>query len=216
MAAALTAERGDVRVFRLREFAHQQAHTDRAVAKALVGSRDPLGWLPDTVAAVLVRRALDRYAPTGGVLLMESYPGASNQARSLAWELSRLGCGGGVIELAAPESILRQRIQQRLVCPMCDPQRRRPAWPHPDQPTSCASCGTELERRANDAARVTARRLARYQNYAPQARAVLRTSGLAWHTVDASQDQPLVIATALSTFRSLVPVPSEVVTKGHA
>lgn len=216
VAAALAAERGDVRVFRLREFAHQQARTDRAVAEALVGSRDPLGWLPDTVAALLLRRALESYAPDGGVLLMESYPGSPAQARSLVRDLAWTGCECGVIELTAPEPVLRQRIRHRFVCGACDPQRRRPARPHPNRPASCASCGTDLERRTNDARSVADRRLARYRHHAPQTRAVLETGGLARHTIDTDQDKPLVIAAVLSAFRSLLPTPSDICTKGPA
>lgn len=216
VAMALTGERRDARVFRLREFAHQQAQTDRTVAGALVGSRDPLGWLPDGVATVLVRRALDGCASDGGVLLMESYPGTSQQARSLIRDLSRLGCRGGVIELTAAEPILRQRIQRRLVCPVCDPQRRRPAHACPDESSRCASCDSGLERRANDAPGVATRRLARYRRYAPQARAALQADGLACHTVDCAQDEPLVVAAALSAFRSLAPVHASIPRKGLA
>ncbi|WP_310887645.1 nucleoside monophosphate kinase [Streptomyces shenzhenensis] len=216
LAMALTAERRDARVFRLREFAHQEAQTDRTVASALVRSRDPLGWLPDGVPTVLVRRALDGYASDGGVLLMESYPGTPNQARSLVRDLSRLGCRGGLIELAAPESVLLNRIQQRLVCAVCDPRRRRPAQPRLDEPGRCDSCGTELERRANDAPTVAARRLDRYQRYAPQTLAVLQASGLVCHTVDSTQAEPLLIAAALSAFRSLAPVHPSLPRKGIA
>lgn len=207
VAAALTAQCGDVRVFRLREFAHQQARTDHTVSQALASHRDPLGWLPHDVATLLVKRALDRSAPSGGVLLLESYPGTPDQAHTLLRDLSETGCRGGGIELAAPYAVLRERIAQRVVCPACDPQRRRPATRHPDRPTCCASCGTELQQRTNDAPQVAARRLSRYQRHIVPTRAVLQAGGLAWHTVDASGREPLTVAAALSAFHSLLPAP---------
>ncbi|MFI9580471.1 hypothetical protein ACIHCQ_01145 [Streptomyces sp. NPDC052236] len=55
---------------------------------------------------------------------------------------------------------------------------------------------------------MAARRIARYQHYASQTRASWESGGLVWRTVDADQDELLVIAAALSAFRSLVGVPS--------
>jgi adenylate kinase family enzyme len=208
VSAALTTVRGDVRGFRLREFAHHQARTDRAVATALANNRDPLGWLPDGLAAGLARRALEGHMCHGGVLLMESYPGTPVQALSLLDDMKRLGCGGGVVELAAPEPVLLRRMQHRLVCPVCDAHRRSPAQSHPEQPGNCLSCGSCLEQRPNDAPDVAARRMARYEQHASRTRASWESGGLVWRTVDADQDEPLVIAAALCAFRLLVRVPS--------
>jgi hypothetical protein len=59
-----------------------------------------------------------------------------------------------------------------------------------------------LERRLNDAPELAAQRLLRYRQHAAQIRAQCQEAGLAWHTVDADQEQPLVVAAALSVFRS--------------
>ncbi|MCX4564407.1 nucleoside monophosphate kinase [Streptomyces phaeochromogenes] len=216
VAAALTAERRDLRTFRLREFAQEQARTDRAVAMALANSRDALGWLPDGLATGLARRALEGHVCHGGVLLMESYPGIHLQAACLLDDMKRLGCTGGVIELTAPEPVLLHRIERRLVCSACDPQRRRPAQLDPEKPDTCASCGAALQRRPNDARTVAERRLARYRQCIPRTRASWQSSGLDWRTVDADQDEPLVVTAAFSAFRSLAGVPSTISTKGHA
>lgn len=216
MAAALTATRRDLRTFRLREFAQQQARTDRAVAMAMVNNRDSLGWLPDSLATGLARRALEGHVCHGGVLLMESYPGVPLQAACLLDDMKRLGCTGGVIELTAPEPVLLDRIERRLVCSVCDPQRRRPAQLDPEKPGTCASCGAALEQRSNDARRVAERRLARYRQYAPRTRTLWQSNGLDWCTVDADQDESCVVTTALSVFRALVRIPTSISTKGHA
>lgn len=54
----------------------------------------------------------------------------------------------------------------------------------------------------NDAPAIASQRLARYRQHAAPIRALWQKSGLAWHTVDADQEQPLVVAAALSAFRS--------------
>ncbi|MET8979400.1 nucleoside monophosphate kinase [Streptomyces sp. NPDC004539] len=205
LAEVLLARYSGVRVFRLREFTHEQAATDRVVARALTVGRDPLGWLPDAVAVLLVKRALERYAADGGVLLLEGYPGTPAQSRAFAEEFTGRDCGGGAIELAASDTVLRERVGRRLMCPVCDPRRRRPAERHADRPTGCRSCGTTLERRADDAPERFPRRLARYRHLAPPTCAALRAGGLPWHTVDADRDQPFVEAAALDVFRSLIP-----------
>ncbi|MEU3553321.1 nucleoside monophosphate kinase [Streptomyces fragilis] len=201
LAAAFVEECG-AQVFRLREFAERQARTDPGVARAMAGRRDPLGWLPDDVATVLVQRALHRHASGHGVLLLEGYPGTSRQARALLRDLSATGCRSVALELSAPDQVLRHRIAHRVVCPRCDPQRRRPATRRPDLLRCCAACGGELERRMNDAPDVAAQRLVRYRQHAAPIRALWQESGFTWHTVDADQEQPLVVAAALSTLRS--------------
>jgi len=100
----LTAQRGDVRAFRLREFTHQQARSDHTVVQALTDGRDLLGRLPGMVAVLLVWRSLERYVGDGGVLLMEGCQGTFFQARALVGDISRGGFGGRGIELTGPAS----------------------------------------------------------------------------------------------------------------
>lgn len=99
--------------------------------------------------------------------------------------------------------MVRERVGRRLVCPVCDPQRRRPAAVR--RFARCAVCAASLERRTSDDPETLTRRLARCRRFAPATRAALQAGGLAWHTVDADRDQPDVRAAALDAFRSLIP-----------
>lgn len=205
VAGAITSAHAGVWSFRLREFALQQRAVDRAVDEAVRASRDPLGWLPDATAAFLVRRALSARAELGGPVLLEGYPGNGVQARALLRDLESAGLALRVIELTAPAVVLLRRIQRRLVCGGCDPQRRRPAPAAHGQSKICARCGGVLERRMNDERSLAVRRIARYREHTPHIRAAVRRAGVTWHSVHADQNEPLVVATAVSAFLRAAP-----------
>ncbi|MCC3777833.1 nucleoside monophosphate kinase [Streptomyces sp. UNOB3_S3] len=211
VSAALASERA-LRVFRLREFAHQQARTNGAIADAVARTTDPLGWLPDQVAMALVRRALDndfRLTP-GRPVILEGYPGTQAQAIHLLLHLrTRPGIWFSVIELVAGIATTAERIGHRQVCPSCDTAHggpRRPARAMPGTPACCARCGGELTRRLNDAGPVAAHRQARYRLRAPAIRAALQPARVPWYAVDAEQSEADVIQAAASAFDEAVHV----------
>ncbi|MEU1311016.1 nucleoside monophosphate kinase [Streptomyces cinnamoneus] len=211
VSAALASEHA-LRVFRLREFAHQQARTNAVIADAVARTTDPLGWLPDQVAMALVRRAVDnefRLEP-GRPVLLEGYPGTQAQAIHLLLHLRfRPGIRFSVIELVADMETTARRIGQRQVCATCDTAHggpRRPARALPGTSTCCASCGGELSRRPNDDGLVAAQRQIRYRLRAPAIRAALLPARVPWHPVDAGQSEEGVIRAAASAFDEAVRV----------
>ncbi|WP_125264495.1 nucleoside monophosphate kinase [Streptomyces alboflavus] len=192
VSAHLRSTEPGLHIFRLRERARAQAVTDHQLAQELTQTPDPLGWLSDATATLLVRRALKTL--DAAAVLLEGYPGNEVQARALAHDSARERWRLTAIELDASETVCTSRVQRRRVCPVCDPHRRRPATSTPQG--RCRTCAGTLERRRSDCATSVSLRQIRYRANAAGLRAALRSAGVAWHTVDAEQDTGSVIAAA--------------------
>ncbi|MFR9675820.1 hypothetical protein [Streptomyces sp. TR02-1] len=194
-------------VWRLRDFAHDQAPTTPWVDAAIRRSTDLLGWLSDEVADRLLAEALrGDYAPTPDrPVLLEGYPGNAAQAARMLQHLpgpSHLS----VIELEVPDHQTASRIARRQVCPACDQAAggpRRPAHPNPDRPGSCNRCGGPLQHRKSDLGTLTALRRSRYHHHALALRTYLCRHQVPWHRINANQSEAAVISAAKSTYRTV-------------
>lgn len=125
VSAALSA-RSDLHVFRLRDVSRAQARRDPLIAKAIEDTRDPLGWLSDPIALLLLRRALQDPRTALTPVLLEGYPGTAAQARSLARCTALAGRRLSVIELSVSPATTARRIEARRVCPACDTSQGGP------------------------------------------------------------------------------------------
>jgi adenylate kinase len=191
LTAELT-ERFGCPVVRLRELARRDQN--RAGAdRGLFASTDRLGWLPETTVDVLLRRALlgHRFAASAMVVL-ENLPGSLAQAILLRRLAEEAGAQLVVVELLVGDAVVRRRVHQRRVCPVCEPDPggdpHRPAPHRPDASERCARCAGVLSVRPSDSAEVFVARLGRYQERIGAIRAALQVAEVAYVTVDGATD----------------------------
>jgi adenylate kinase family enzyme len=184
------ADRGDVQVFRLREFAHQVRIREPRVGRLFI-SRDPLGWFTNGAVGYCLRRAfVDGQLPATGVVLLENLPGSHAQVGQLDAVAARREVALVLVELAAPVEVLRQRAEARRVCPTCEPDPygdpQRPARRRAGDPQVCAGCDGQLVPRRADRPVVFAARLARFQERIADVRRAATARGRPYHTIDAA------------------------------
>ncbi|MEV6985593.1 nucleoside monophosphate kinase [Sphaerisporangium sp. NPDC051017] len=199
LTAAL-ASRHPSSTFRLREYARHRAAQDAALADAVRASKDPLGWLSDSVAGNLVNDAVrGPFRPAPGVLLLlEGYPGNPVQAAHLADLAASVGAALLVLDLQVDQETAWQRARTRRVCPVCGPgsgaEPHRPAEVGPDG--ECARCGGRLQQRRDDTAGSLAARTGRFHHHYPRIRSRLQERGVPWHTIDTRCPPAAVVAAA--------------------
>ncbi|MCX4745541.1 AAA family ATPase [Kitasatospora sp. NBC_01287] len=191
--------RHHARTFRLREYAGQRARTDPALAAVMRRRADPLGWLPDRTAVVLVRDAVSgQFQPAvGSPVVFEGYPGNGYQADYLARLLSALRLPSLALVLRLPPQAARQRAEARRVCPACtaeDGEPHRPA--RLAENGRCADCGAPAQRRDSDEPQRLAARAARFLQHLPSIRTALTAQDVPWRTIDAELPPALLLAAA--------------------
>ncbi|GGM68139.1 hypothetical protein GCM10012275_43360 [Longimycelium tulufanense] len=199
-ATGVLTRRLGARVWRLREAAaaYQRAHPG---ATHLFRTTDPLGWLPDLTVEVLLAAFLRGRRPSGLVVL-EGFPGSARQLHMLC--ALAAGLPVGVLALDASDRTCEQRAQGRRVCAVCEPDPRRPAPRHPQDPERCARCRHPLVRRHSDATDRFQDRLHRYRVRAPLIRSMAHRLGVPHQVItvedgpEACRDRVLTAAKSLS------------------
>jgi adenylate kinase family enzyme len=184
------ADRGGVQVFRLREFAKQLRVREPQAGRLFV-SRDPLGWFGDGAVAYCLRRAfVDDLGPAGGVVVLENLPGSQVQVGQVHAVAAGRGVPLVLVELAAPEAVLRRRAEARRVCPTCehdlygDPYV--PARVSADDPDVCGGCGGKVAPRRADRPAIFTARLARFHERIDDIRRAAAVRRRPYHTIDAA------------------------------
>jgi adenylate kinase family enzyme len=208
-ATSRVAEQG-ARVWRLREFA-QRYRINHPELDHLFATADPLGWLRDDVVRILLDAALGDLA-VADVMLLENLPGNAAQLRHLVEVAATNGFRLQVVELAAPDSLLRCRVAARRVCPCCEPDPRgdphRPAHGQSDTPEHCARCGSPLRVRRGDEPSLFRARLARFRGNHPGIRVAAHELAVPYRVIDATADPGTVAHMVLAACQ--LPVPTEV------
>ena len=200
------------RVFRLREHARRRAEQDPALAAAVETTADELGWFADEIAMHLLDEAVAwaRADSEDRLLLLENYPGGACEAEHVAAIATSGGAGAvEVIELVAPDVVVRRRARARLACAVCDPDLHRPAQVRPDGTSICGSCGSRLQDRASDSASVFDARLARFRDRVEGIRAAFTDAGVRVHRIPADADQDVCLDAARHVIRGLLERSSE-------
>ena len=206
LAGRLTAS-----VFRLREFAHDYGRRAPHLA-GLLAPVDALGWLRDPGVAHLLHAAFMNGALSRATsVLLENLPGNRTQLEHIVALAAVTGASLGVVELTAPDDLLRSRASARRVCPRCEPDPRgdphRPALGLPGDPLRCARCGGSLVARLSDAPHQFEAKLARYRSTIDDIRRSAQSWGLPYLMVDAAADRATLLSAAEAAARSLLATP---------
>lgn len=131
------------------------------MVKPLVTTGKPVS---DELMVNLVKERLS----TRGNIVLEGFPKNVMQAEALDEFLSENGMQLDVVlNFAAPEEVLKERIRQRRICPKCSTVYHLQNCP-PKVENICNHCGTKLTKRADDDEDFLMARLERYiKNSAP-------------------------------------------------
>lgn len=124
---------------------------------------DRLGWVDDASVARVLDAASDMLAAGPHPVLLDNFPGRLGQLDILSQLARRLGIRCGVLEMVADDTTLQARLNDRWVCPRCQPDLHTPAQVSSGAAPGCALCGTPLLRREGDRADVRWLRIARYR-----------------------------------------------------
>lgn len=119
-------------------------------------------FVPDEVVLELASRWL-REHQSGFVL--DGFPRTLGQARALDALLADLGMPLQVaIALEVPDSVLRERVQRRIICTRCQhTEQLEPEIIQVDQLPPCAKCCGVMHRRADDSLETLEIRLHEYR-----------------------------------------------------
>ena len=200
------ADRFDVRVFRLREFA-REFRSRPAADQRLFDTRDPLGWLTEETVFLLLQAAFVRgQFPSRDLVVLENFPGSLTQLLLLTAIADQLRAPLMLIELTAADYLVAARARTRRVCPTCEPDlhgdSHRPARRAAHDPDRCDSCGGGLLPRRGDESQRFAARLARFRRRIPAIRRAATALHLPYRAVDATGDPDSClqgVTTALAT-----------------
>lgn len=200
------ADRADVQMFRLRDYAQHLRSREPEVGK-LFATRDPLGWFSDGAVAYCLRNAfVDGNVPVAGVVVLENLPGSRVQMGQLHAVAAGRRVPLVLVELAAPDEVLRDRAAGRRVCPLCEPDPygdpHRPARRRADDPGVCADCGGPVVARRADRPAVFAARLARFRQRIADIRRAAEVRGRPYFTIDAAAPVEDCIEQVVAVFRT--------------
>ena len=212
---ASLADRIGASVFRLREFAHRHRHrTSTLRVTHWLGPVDWLGWFGDDVVLHLLHAALVGGAfgnEHGSVVVLENLPGNERQLLCLGSVVALLGAPLGLIELSAPDELVRARSRSRRVCPTCEPDPlgdpHRPALAVPDRPDLCIRCGGAIVARRSDASERFEAKLTRFRATIGDIRRAATELDLPYRTVDVAAPIADVLAAGQAAARSLLGTP---------
>lgn len=139
------ADRADVQMFRLRDYAQHLRSREPEVGK-LFATRDPLGWFSDGAVAYCLRNAfVDGNVPVAGVVVLENLPGSRVQVGQLHAVAAGRRVPLVLVELAAPTAAgatggLPGSGSRHAGCRRGRP--RSATYPRARHRTGCAGCGT--------------------------------------------------------------------------
>lgn len=154
-------------------------------------ARDALGWLDEASVRTVIDAALGSLkSPTPEKLVIfDNFPGTLAQIEYLESKAKRSGYRLLLVELEAPDPVVRERVSNRRVCFRCEPNNfGDPHAPQESLPESlevCATCLGPLSRRPNDLAEIFELRLRRYRKNIGPIRSHLEKADTASRTVSA-------------------------------